>query len=60
VTYITQADKTKLFEELKELEFAGDPESTHMRADEILCEILMDHGDEDFVAAFKRVEKWYA
>jgi len=38
----------------------SDVESDHSRADEVLCEFLLDLGYEDIVAAFKRVDKWYA
>jgi hypothetical protein len=57
---MTDKDKQRLLEELKELEYDGDEEQAHVRADNILCEILLDRGDVDFVDAFNRITKWYA
>jgi hypothetical protein len=57
---MTDKDKQRLLEELKEVEYDGDEEQAHVRADNILCEILLDRGDVDFVDAFNRITKWYA
>ena len=47
--------------ELTLLHGPGDPEGAHGRADKILCELLRELGYGDtVVAAFERVEKWYA
>jgi hypothetical protein len=37
-----------------------DEEYSHIRADEILCELLTSLGYEDVVEAFKKIKKWYA
>lgn len=37
-----------------------DPETAHMAADAILCDLLSDLGYDDIVEAFKAVSKWYA
>ena len=43
---------------------AGDSESAHVQADEILCAVLAANGFEDVAEAYKkadlRVEFWYA
>ena len=38
----------------------GDPEAEHVRADELLCELLKQLGYEKTVTAFEKVFKWYA
>lgn len=47
-------------EELKKLGNSDDPETDHLRADGILCDILEKLGEEEIVKAFRAVEKWYA
>lgn len=50
----------KLSDELKDLMHAYDPENAHVRADEILCELLELLGYKDFVEMFAEVPRWYA
>lgn len=38
----------------------GDIELSHAKADDILCKILYDLGYAEIVAAYERVDKWYA
>lgn len=38
----------------------GDPETLHIKADQLLCEILTDLGYGDVVAIFNDMEMWYA
>ena len=38
----------------------GDPEMFHIKADQLLCEILTDLGYGDVVAIFNDMEKWYS
>jgi hypothetical protein len=47
---------------LEEMRLASqmDPESGHVRADEILCAVLRNCKYTKLVAAFERLPKWYA
>lgn len=46
---------------LKEYRQAGpDAESWHLRADEVLCELLTTLGYKDVVEEWKKVDRWYA
>lgn len=48
-------------EELQIIATWNDPEATHERADEILCEALEYLGRHDLVKAYHNVQpKWYA
>lgn len=38
----------------------GDPEQAHSRGDDILCELLMELGYGEVVAAWEGLPKWYA
>jgi hypothetical protein len=40
--------------------YINDQESAHVKADEILCNLLRDAGYGDAVKAFEKIEKWYA
>jgi len=37
-----------------------DIEVAHSRADDLLCEILLEHGHDEVVEIFKNMHKWYA
>jgi hypothetical protein len=39
---------------------ASDPEMDHVRADELLCEVLEQLGYGEGVAVFRDAKKWYA
>ena len=62
------SDDSQVIEKLKELSLAemkelasfGDDEQGHIRADDMLCELLVQLGCEDIVDAYKKVHKWYA
>ena len=47
-------------EELKNLGNSGDPETDHVRADGLLCDILEQIGEDEIVKAFQAGKKWYA
>lgn len=46
--------------EMKKLAECDDYEYGHSRADDILCELLVQLGGEDIVDAYVKVHKWYA
>jgi hypothetical protein len=50
----------KLIDELKQLQGDGDTEGQHGRADDILCEILVELGYIEAVEEWKKVNKWYS
>lgn len=52
--------REKAIELLKKLQADGDPETCHMAADDILCELLVSLGYEDVVAEYDVIGKWYA
>ena len=37
-----------------------DAQSRHIRADNLMCDVLRENGFEDGVAVFNMMEKWYA
>lgn len=46
---------------LKALQGDGwDTESAHVRADDLLCMLLINLGYEDVVSEYAAVDKWYA
>ena len=53
--------KENAIKELKKLvDEGGDTEIDHVRADEILCELLTELGCSEVVEAFNEIDKWYA
>ena len=52
--------KEKAISELKKLRNSDDVEMAHIRADEILCELLNALGCEDVVDVFEDIDKWYS
>lgn len=38
----------------------SDPEGSHAKADEILCELLKSLGCADVVKEFEKLERWYS
>lgn len=52
--------KQEAIEELRKIQGTGDVEGYHIRADEILCELLSSLGLQDVVDEYNSVEKWYA
>ena len=58
VTAVQKLD-TKHANELEECQAMG-PEEGHIKADELLCELLAELGFTKTVQAFKALRKWYA
>lgn len=48
------------YAKLKALEFNDDPEMAHIKADDILCELLLSLGCKRVVDEFGKLTKWYA
>jgi hypothetical protein len=44
----------------RDLAQSGDVEGRHIRLDELLCEALEEHGEEELVEVFRDTGKWYA
>lgn len=55
-----QAAADKALNELKSIALDHDIEYGHVRADDILCELLCALGYGDIVAAYAALPKWYA
>ncbi len=53
-------DRKAAISRLKAHQESGDTESAHIRADEILCELLVALGYGDVVDEFQKISKWYA
>ena len=47
-------------DKLKELVNNTDYEISHIEADKILCEILIEYGHKETVNLFNNLNKWYA
>lgn len=47
-------------EELIKLRYNSDTEVAHVRADNLLCDILEQLGEDAIVKAFHDIKKWYA
>lgn len=47
-------------ETLRKLVDDKDTEVAHIKADDILCRILLDLGYDEIVEAYDAVDKWYA
>ena len=47
-------------EALRKLANDTDIEVAHIKADDILCRILLDLGYDEIVEAYDAVDKWYA
>lgn len=45
---------------LRQLQGNGDKELQHVRADDVLCDLLKRLGFEAVVDEFEKVDKWYA
>jgi len=44
---------------MKQLLKGDDREDAHVQADEILCAVLLLHGEADLVKLYKKLRKWY-
>ena len=45
---------------IKELDKYNDTEEFHIKADDLMCEILKKLGFEEFVEIFDNRDKWYS
>lgn len=57
---ITQNDYGKILAKMKDLEHDRDIEMAHIRADELLVEVLNKLGYTELTDAWNNVGKWYA
>lgn len=57
---LTMTKFPRELEELQKLGNSGDPETDHVRADNLLCDILEQIGEDEIVKAFHDIKKWYA
>jgi len=53
-------DREEAINELKQWQAHDDTEIEHLRADEVLCDLLISLGYQDVVDEWKEVGKWYA
>jgi uncharacterized protein YgfB (UPF0149 family) len=53
-------DIDNIIERLRVCQLGRDTEKDHVEADEILLEILIEHGYDDVVREYHKVYKWYA
>jgi hypothetical protein len=54
---MTAAEAIKALEDLQQL---GDAEIAHIKADGVLCDLLDDLGYSEVVAAWAKIDKYYA
>ena len=47
-------------QELITLQKLSDCEAAHVKADQILLDILLDLGYDDIVQEYEKIDKWYA
>ena len=52
--------KGKYLKQMQKLITNTDQEEAHIEADNLLCRFLEELGYTDLVAAYNKVEKWYA
>lgn len=57
---MTNESRELFLQEMLELQKDDDYEITHIKADQLLCEILIELGYKDIVDAYSGIEKWYA
>lgn len=53
-------DKDTAIARLKQAQANPDPEDAHIKADEILCDLLRGLGFEDVVLEWEKVDMWYS
>lgn len=46
--------------QLKKLQQSGDTEIAHSKADDIICELLLELGYEEVVTEYHKIDKWFA
>lgn len=52
--------REEALKKLADAKYNPDKEVAHIRADEVLCELLHGLGFDDVVEAFESIDKWYA
>ena len=57
---MAEINRTKIVAELVAIKNNDDPEVGHMKADGVLCALLVDLGYDDVVGAYEEIRKWYA
>lgn len=50
----------EVVEKLKGLRLHSDIEDTHIKADKLLCDLLIQLGYKDVVDEFEKLSKWYS
>jgi len=55
-----EINRTKIVAELVAIKDNDDPEVGHIKADDVLCALLVDLGYDDVVGAYRKIRKWYA
>lgn len=53
-------DPRDFYTEMVRIAFTEGPEMGHIRADELMCEILTQLGYGDGIKLFEEMEKWYS
>lgn len=51
--------KSTLIEKLDGLRDSTDLESSHWKADDLLCDFLIFLGHKDVVESYEKIRKWY-
>ena len=57
---MTTSIREEALKQLQELQWSTNTEGAHVRADDVLCELLVNLGYTDVVKAYHLVDKWYA
>ena len=59
----TDSERKEILDELRKCNEDDDTEMAHVRADEILCSIILNKfgiGSNEIIAAYRSIGKWYA
>ena len=57
---MTKESRELFLQKMLELQKDEDYEVTHIKADGLLCEMLIELGYKDIVDAYNGINKWYA
>jgi len=57
---MTEESRELFLQKMLELQKDDDYEVTHIKADGLLCEMLIELGYKDIVDAYNGINKWYA
>lgn len=52
--------RDQALKELREIKSNEDGEESHMRADDVLCELLASLGYQDVVDEYEKLIRWFA